>query len=192
MCSVRLWDARRAHRRRPHQPFATTVSPSTRSAPRISVGDVRYRNTIRLLPGVGVRRAYSCASRTFIETAGSVSSASSSARDRESSSASASSITTSTPAGHEGQELGVGVRRLRGTTPTQQHDLADVAAAQSLQCVVGDIGLRQVVGVHRQDARDVERDVAVSDDHRPLAGKVEGAVGVVGMPVYQATNSVAA
>ena len=38
--------------------------------------------------------------------------------------------------------------------------------------MVGDIGLGQHVGVGHQDARDVDRDIAVADHHRAAAGQV--------------------
>ena len=49
--------------------------------------------------------------------------------------------------------------------------------------MIGDVGLREIVGIGHQDACDVERDVAVADDDRALPGQVEGEVGEVGVAV---------
>ncbi len=51
------------------------------------------------------------------------------------------------------------------------------------QRVVGDVGAGQRVRVGRQDARDVERDVAVADDDHPLMAQIDWQIGVFGMPV---------
>ena len=73
----------------------------------------------------------------------------------------------------EGEELGRGVRGLGGPATAEQHHLADVAVAQGLQRVIGDIGLGELGDVHGQHPGHVERDVAVADDDRALAGQVE-------------------
>ncbi len=83
----------------------------------------------------------------------------------------------------EGQQFRIGVGGLGGSAPSHDDDLADVRRAQGGDGVIGHVGLRQLVRVGDQCPRDVEGDVAVADDHRAFAGQVEGAVGVVGVPV---------
>ncbi len=49
--------------------------------------------------------------------------------------------------------------------------------------MLGDIGGSERALVHQQHPGDVERDVAIADDDRPLARQVELVTGVVGMTV---------
>ena len=44
--------------------------------------------------------------------------------------------------------------------------------------MLGEVRLRKLVRVGHQDACDVECDVAVSDDHRSLAGQIESPIGI--------------
>ena len=73
---------------------------------------------------------------------------------------------------------------LQRAAAPDHHDLLDAARVQRLQRVVGDVGVGQHVGVADQDARDVERDVAVAD-HDGAPGRqvrrhlLEVRVGVV-------------
>ena len=70
-----------------------------------------------------------------------------------------------------------------GGAATAEHvHVGDGRCLEPCEHVVGDLGRAQVDGVLREDARDVERDVAVADDgdlgrvERPLAGHVGVAV----------------
>ena len=77
-----------------------------------------------------------------------------------------------------------GERALQRPAPTDDDHLGHTALVQSVQGVVGDVGLGQHVGVGHQDAGHVDGDVAVADHHRPSAGDVgrhsgEVRVGVV-------------
>ncbi|SKY16312.1 Uncharacterised protein [Mycobacteroides abscessus subsp. abscessus] len=81
------------------------------------------------------------------------------------------------------EELTVGVGRLRDPASPEEHHLANVRLAERCEGVIGDVGLGEVVGIGHQNAGDVERDVAVADDDRALAGQIEAEVGEVGMTV---------
>ena len=74
-------------------------------------------------------------------------------------------------------------RRLGRTAPAEQHDLAHGALPQGLQSVVGDVGGREAGGVRRQDAGDVEGDIAVAHDDGPLAAQVERVVRMLRVAV---------
>ena len=70
--------------------------------------------------------------------------------------------------------------------PAYDDGLEDRARRQALESVVGHVGADELVVAQRQHPREVESDVAVADDDRPLAGKVEGPIGEVGVPVVPA------
>jgi hypothetical protein len=80
-------------------------------------------------------------------------------------------------------QLGARERGLRGAAPADHHDLLDRALAQCGERVVRDVGLRQLVGAERQDARDVGGHVPVPDHHGTLRGEVRREVGVVRVAV---------
>ncbi len=84
------------------------------------------------------------------------------------------------------EQLGVGEGRLLGAAAGDHEDLADLAAPQLLERVVGDVGERELVMGEDQHARDVQRDVAGADHDRALAGEVEAQVAEVGMAVVPA------
>ncbi len=95
---------------------------------------------------------------------------------------------------HAGQlaeflQLGGGEGGLRRAAPPEHHDLAHHALAQLRQRVVGDVGLRQLVGVGDQDAGHVHRHIAVADDDHPLVGEIERQIAVVGVAVVPADES---
>ena len=69
--------------------------------------------------------------------------------------------------------------------PTTTHFLHP-AVVQRLQRVVGDVGVGQHVRIGDQDARDVQRDVAVADDDGPPAGKIGRHLLEVGVRVVPA------
>ena len=62
-------------------------------------------------------------------------------------------------------------------------------ADDRLDRLVGRVGRRELLGGEREHPRDVDRDVAVPDHDRALAGEVERAGRwKSGWPLYQATN----
>ena len=66
-------------------------------------------------------------------------------------------------------------------------DLADLAAVEHLDRVVGGVGLAQLVVGQRQHPGDVHRDVAVADHHGALAAtRSNSSSGVVGVGVVPA------
>ena len=58
---------------------------------------------------------------------------------------------------------------LHRPAPGDQADFADIALAQGLQGVVGDVGAFQFGHRHGEDARDIQRHVAHADHHRGVA-----------------------
>ena len=91
-------------------------------------------------------------------------------------------------AGHPAQlaQLRVRERGLRRAAAAEHDDPADRALAQRGECVVGDIGARQLVGIARQQPGDVRGDVAVADDHGGLVREVGREVAIVGVAVVPA------
>ncbi len=83
----------------------------------------------------------------------------------------------------EREQFRIRVRGLSRTATTHDDDLADVRIAQGLHGVVCHVGASEDLRIHHERAGDVERDVAVADDHRALAGQVELPVRVVGVAV---------
>ena len=77
-----------------------------------------------------------------------------------------------------GRELG-----LCGPAPPDQMDLADAAFGQTVEGVLGDVGVLELVHRLRQDAAHVDRHVALADDGYDLLGEIEHAIPVVGMGV---------
>lgn len=75
---------------------------------------------------------------------------------------------------------------LQRPAPADDHHFVDPARPQRLQRVVGDVGLAQHVGIGDQDARDVEGDVAVADDHGARARQVGRGLLEVGVRVVPA------
>jgi hypothetical protein len=73
-----------------------------------------------------------------------------------------------------------------GATTPEQHDLAQIAAPQSGQRVVGNVGDRQRIWGKQQDPGDIQGDIAVADDDRSLTGQIECAGSIVGMAVVPA------
>ena len=75
---------------------------------------------------------------------------------------------------------------LRCATSPHYHHLANLALAQLLQRMVGDIGFLH--GIRRQDqhARHIHRDVAVADHDGPLTGEVNGQIAIIRMPIIPA------
>ena len=80
-------------------------------------------------------------------------------------------------------QLGAGEGRLRRAAAAEHDDLLDLALAQRLERVVGDVGALELGDRQREDAGDVGGDVAVADDHRAPARQVELEVAVVGVAV---------
>ena len=74
-------------------------------------------------------------------------------------------------------------RTLPGAAPGQDDDLTNRAAAQLVQRMLGNIGRAQGCLVQDEDPCDVQRDIAVADDHRPLRVQRERGLGVIGMAV---------
>ena len=68
-----------------------------------------------------------------------------------------------------GQREGGGGR----AAPGGDHHHLHTRRAQRGQRMVGDVGAGQRVGIGGQDARDVDGDVAVADDHHPLVAQIE-------------------
>ena len=79
-----------------------------------------------------------------------------------------------------------GERRLQRAAPADDHDFLHAAGVQRLQRVVGDVGVSQHVGVGDQDARDVQRDVAVADDDGAAAREIGRHLLEVGVRVVPA------
>lgn len=69
------------------------------------------------------------------------------------------------------------------STPSQNHHFPDRAGTQDFQGVLGDVRGRQRVPVHQQHACDVQRDIAVADDHGTFGVEIEDPAGVIGMAV---------
>ncbi|SKS08073.1 Uncharacterised protein [Mycobacteroides abscessus subsp. abscessus] len=61
--------------------------------------------------------------------------------------------------------------------------LADLALVQGFEYVRGDIGSAQFVGSECQDARHIQCDIAVPDDHRMVNRQVDGDVCLIWVPV---------
>lgn len=68
---------------------------------------------------------------------------------------------------HQAGELGGDRERgLRDSASTHDDNFFDATLPQSGECVSGDVGTGQLLGIGRQNASDVERDISVSDDDR--------------------------
>ena len=90
------------------------------------------------------------------------------------------------------QQLRVGERGLLGAAARDHEHLADAAALELLERVVGDVGERELGVREDQHARDVERDVAGADHDRALAARGRSRRSrKSGWPLYQPTKSVA-
>ena len=62
-------------------------------------------------------------------------------------------------------------------------NIADTAFGEGFQRMTGDIGPAQFVRCFRQDARDIERDVAMADDRHGFAVEIEVDLAVVRMAI---------
>ena len=103
------------------------------------------------------------------------------------SSSAGSTITSASRELAELQQLGVREGCLGRSAAADDDDLRDAAAGEHLEGMVGGVGGRELGGRQHEHARDVERDVAVADDHRALGrDEVDLEVGVVGMAVVPA------
>jgi hypothetical protein len=77
-------------------------------------------------------------------------------------------------------------RGLRRPAPAQHGDRPHTARAQRRQGLVGDVCRREQLRRRGEDAGDVDRHVAVADDHHVRAGEVEAHVVEVRMGVVPA------
>ena len=69
-------------------------------------------------------------------------------------------------------QLQRGERGLQWSAPADDDDFLDAAVVQRLQRVIGDVGRGEHVRIGDQDARHVQRDVAVADHDGPPARNV--------------------
>jgi hypothetical protein len=74
-------------------------------------------------------------------------------------------------------------RRLGGTAAAEHHDLVDSGGDDRSGRALGDVGRIELRLRAREDARDVDRDVAVPDHDRAVVREVELEVLVVGVAV---------
>ena len=81
------------------------------------------------------------------------------------------------------EQLRVRERCLQRSTAGEDRDLLDARGREHLDRMVGRIGDRQLRRRQRKHPRDVDRDVAGSDDDRLLAPQVDLQTAVVGMAV---------
>ena len=72
---------------------------------------------------------------------------------------------------------------LEGPAPAEHGHLAHFALAQHLERVVGDVGLRQLIGCAAQDPCNVHRDVSDAHHGNTLGGEIELMVPVVRVAV---------
>lgn len=89
-------------------------------------------------------------------------------------------------------QLQRGERGLQRPAPANDDDFFYTTRAQRFQSVVGDVGDGERVGIGDQDARDVQRDVAVADHHGPGARQIGEISAKLGCALYQPTKSTAA
>ena len=71
------------------------------------------------------------------------------------------------------EQLGIRERRLQRPAAGEDRDLLDAAGLQHLDRVVGRVGDRELRRCQREHPRDVDRDVAGSDDDRLLGLQVD-------------------
>jgi hypothetical protein len=81
------------------------------------------------------------------------------------------------------EQLRVRERCLGGAAPAEHHDLPDPALGEHVECVVGHVGLGELLAGEGEHARHVGGDVAVADHDGALAGEVELEVAIVGVAV---------
>ncbi len=70
--------------------------------------------------------------------------------------------------------------------PADNMHIAHGATAQHAQRMVGDIGARQLLGGLGQDARTINRHIAVADDRRAMVRQVHRQPGMIGMAIVPA------
>jgi hypothetical protein len=73
----------------------------------------------------------------------------------------------------QADEFGQRERGIGGSAPGGDHDLSHPRGPQRGQRVVGDVRAGQRIRVRRQDAGDVQRDVAVADDDHPVVTQID-------------------
>jgi hypothetical protein len=93
---------------------------------------------------------------------------------------SVSSTTSSTPGSSRRAKSSGSVKAARSGPAAEEHDLADGGSTQEGEGVLGDVGAGQLVRVGAQHPRDVQRHVAVPDDHDPLVVEAHPVGGDVG------------
>ena len=86
-------------------------------------------------------------------------------------------------------ELGRRTFRLHRASPRQEVDVARPASAERRKRVVRNVGLRELLGIAHQDARDVDRDVADADHGGSLAVEIDRKVEEVGMAAVPGDES---
>jgi hypothetical protein len=138
--------------------LCTISTPSTRCSPRIATGEARKRS--RTVRGFELRRAR----RVELELG---------------------RIDDDVGAAQLAQlaELGRRPRRLHRPAPAEDDDLADAGGDDGADRGVRRVGRRELVLRQREHAGDVERHVAVPDDHDALVREVEVEVLVVRVAV---------
>src|SRR5690625_3345155 len=80
-------------------------------------------------------------------------------------------------------QFGIGEGGLPRPAPPQQIDAADVARAEGLQRVIGNVCLFQLLRRPAQNPSNIDCDVADSDNHDFLFGEVECTIAKVGMTI---------
>jgi hypothetical protein len=83
-------------------------------------------------------------------------------------------------------QLRVGEGRLRAAPAGDHDDLANAAASELVERMVGDVGHGELVPRQHEHAGDVQRDIAGADHEDALAAEVEFKVAKVRMPVVPA------
>ena len=81
------------------------------------------------------------------------------------------------------EQLGIRERRLQRATASEDRDVLDARGREHLDRMIGRVGARKLRRRQREHPRDVDRDVAGSDDDRMLALQVDLQPAVVGMAV---------
>ncbi len=84
------------------------------------------------------------------------------------------------------EQLRPGERGGLGSAPPEQHHLAHATRPQPGQGVRRDVGARQLFRIGGQNARDVQRDIAVADDNHPFGRQIHGVLSDVRVAVVPA------
>ena len=79
--------------------------------------------------------------------------------------------------------LGVGEGSLRRPAAAEDDDLFDAGVREHVDCVIGGVGLLELLASEREHPRHVGRDVPVPDHDDAVGGEVEDPVGEVGVGV---------